>query len=708
MGIQSLVIILGYCSELLESLVLKFLFLSIASILHFFIVCFLCIVCVLLKKKRNLSQQHTKEVLNQGVVEFLGFFILIIWLVFPFLFFLTASGILSDELYLLSSPAFDVFSKGAFVSVLNSIYFKEDLNLQGNVNSEMSSMFVRFLNHEIMNPFNLMMLGLDHLDNEQNLSEYKSLINTLRQSAHSMKNVISDVLELCEAQQGVKVQSTPIQLKEILAASISAYMERAQKKGITIEHQISENFPETVLGDSSKIRIVFSSLISNAVKFSPPNSVVRVTLYSYSVTRSTFSIIFAVEDNGIGVPQAMTQNLFEPFARLRCGDFCESEEGATGLSLCYAKKLCDAMGAEISFTPNTPTGSIFKIICAFNECASGQTKCQNETCSTDSSIKLSVNSSLHSYKASSLPIPPLVRKYSSQHLKIVPESGKGEYRAQHESHNFPNEQPFAKSQTESDYNFLSNSVQPNAGMHKDKAVTVKDGLIRHVSTEVLNSSFPRNEKPNMQRVHRKSRTAEVYTNKYSQSGSFFFQDDEGLPPRINSLSDLRENSFEELLEHDSNKRVKQNQSDQSYFGILRKPKLNERDCEDGVRFHSLHSKDILIVDDMKSNTKLALLILEKEGYSCDVAMNGLEAVQLSFKTQYQLVIMDRTMPVMDGIEATRQILRFDHNVTIIGLTGNISEQEVQEFVQAGAKEVVKKPATRAELVRLCNLYIRSR
>jgi len=105
----------------------------------------------------------------------------------------------------------------------------------------------------------------------------------------------------------------------------------------------------------------------------------------------------------------------------------------------------------------------------------------------------------------------------------------------------------------------------------------------------------------------------------------------------------------------------------------------------------------LVVDDSHLNRKLTRLVLEQEGIAVDEACNGEEAVRMVNDKKYSIIYMDNQMPVMDGVEATRQITK-KHNCVVIGLTGNSLDEDVTVFLQAGAKEVLTKPCKREKLL----------
>jgi len=104
----------------------------------------------------------------------------------------------------------------------------------------------------------------------------------------------------------------------------------------------------------------------------------------------------------------------------------------------------------------------------------------------------------------------------------------------------------------------------------------------------------------------------------------------------------------------------------------------------------------LVVDDSQTNRKLTHMILKQKGFLVDEACNGQEAVDMVRVKEYTVIFMDNQMPIMTGVEATRQICGFCSS-PIIGLTGNSLEEDVQEFLNAGAKQVLIKPCKKTDI-----------
>jgi CheY-like chemotaxis protein len=101
---------------------------------------------------------------------------------------------------------------------------------------------------------------------------------------------------------------------------------------------------------------------------------------------------------------------------------------------------------------------------------------------------------------------------------------------------------------------------------------------------------------------------------------------------------------------------------------------------------------ILLVDD-NANNRLTLKLLLEECPKCSVreASNGKEAVEMCIDEAYDLVFMDIMMPVMDGIEATRQIRSFDQSVLIVAVSAMGDDHNKELILSAGAKDYMTKP-----------------
>jgi signal transduction histidine kinase/CheY-like chemotaxis protein len=111
---------------------------------------------------------------------------------------------------------------------------------------------------------------------------------------------------------------------------------------------------------------------------------------------------------------------------------------------------------------------------------------------------------------------------------------------------------------------------------------------------------------------------------------------------------------------------------------------------------------ILVVEDNRINQKIAEKMLNKLGLSCDIAVNGLEALNVLADNDYHFIFMDLQMPVMDGLSATKKIVeKYGHNrPTIVAMTANVFQEDRDRCLTAGMNDFIAKPINIAELVRV--------
>ncbi|MBO8179923.1 MAG: response regulator [Archaeoglobus sp.] len=111
---------------------------------------------------------------------------------------------------------------------------------------------------------------------------------------------------------------------------------------------------------------------------------------------------------------------------------------------------------------------------------------------------------------------------------------------------------------------------------------------------------------------------------------------------------------------------------------------------------------VLIVDDDDSIREIVKIMLKD--YEIIEASNGEEAVKAYRIFKPDIVLMDISMPRMDGVEATKEILKIDPNAKIVGLTA-FARSRGKEMIENGALEVVEKPFTRKTLIGLIDKYV---
>ena len=128
--------------------------------------------------------------------------------------------------------------------------------------------------------------------------------------------------------------------------------------------------------------------------------------------------------------------------------------------------------------------------------------------------------------------------------------------------------------------------------------------------------------------------------------------------------------------------------------------LNAAKSLDG---NGIPSLEILVADDDQLNQRLMRVLLTREGHRVEMVSNGLEAFEAIKRKKYDIVFMDLHMPVMDGIEASRQIRAWENGGThtfIVALTASYLPENGQSLFEAGMDNYVSKPFAIEHIIKI--------
>lgn len=146
-----------------------------------------------------------------------------------------------------------------------------------------------------------------------------------------------------------------------------------------------------------------------------------------------------------------------------------------------------------------------------------------------------------------------------------------------------------------------------------------------------------------------------------------------------------------------------------YVGDFTEVREQQGEEEDDVFTFTVPDARILLVDDNEINREVAKALMEPFEMQIDVARNGKEALEMVQKEQYDLVLMDHFMPVMDGVEATRQIRALekeeDRKIPIIALTADAVQGVREEFFSAGMNDFTSKPIEMEDISRVLQQWL---
>jgi PAS domain S-box-containing protein len=161
-----------------------------------------------------------------------------------------------------------------------------------------------------------------------------------------------------------------------------------------------------------------------------------------------------------------------------------------------------------------------------------------------------------------------------------------------------------------------------------------------------------------------------------------------------NLSEAVKNSYvDKYLHKPVNPSILNDILSELFFGKVNRAKIEKRELEEDLeqRIKTLKGSRVLLVEDNKTNQEVILDLLEDSGIELDVASDGVECVDKCKKGDYELILMDIQMPVLDGYEATKEIREFDKDVPIVALTANAMKEDIEKTRAVGMNRHLNKP-----------------
>lgn len=526
--------------------------------------------------------------------------------------------------------------------------------------ARLKSEFLAHMSHELRSPLNAI-LGFTNLLLATPLTAHQSdHLNKVQAAGRHLLMIINDVLDLSKVEAGkLKIENTEFTLSSVVKSAIDTIAMAAADKDLELIVEIDPALPARFMGDPLRIAQVLMNYLSNALKFTRQGDIVL----SVAAERGDW-LRFSVSDTGIGMSEEQVRRMFQSFTQAE--DSTSRLYGGTGLGLSISRQLASLMGGEVGVESQPGKGSTFWVRLPLVPIKSrGPRRSplrQRRLLLVDDHPRAAAATAAPLQGAGAEVILACTSAEAVTAARRAQKSGTP-FHAILIDRTMPQRDGIA----------TAHALRAALGGATPPMILMSRRGGQHVVEQAFREGFADLVTKPAEHAILLDRVSAVMNGRPGPQRT----PTRSAPPTVAPTAPAM---VEIALSANA-----------APSPMVEQPFTGHR---------------ALVVDDNPMNCEIAAALLARQGLEVRTAANGREAIALVQSEDFDIILMDSQMPEMDGLEATRHIRalpRGKGRIAIIGLSGNIGQEDRRAGLDAGMDDYLTKPvapsALRAVLAR---------